>query len=264
MDYSSTPLRRSLAIQKRIVGALLLREIITRYGRHNIGFLWLFVEPMMFTLGVTGLWNLLKSAHGGSIPITAFAVTGYSSVLLWRNSVSKCVSAIAPNFSLMYHRNVRVIDIFAARIFLEVAGASISFTALALVFISVGWMELPADILQVLFGWALLIWFGASLGLTVGALSERSELVPKLWQPISYLLFPLSGAAFMVDWLPPAFRDTVLLLPMVHGLEILREGYFGVGAHAHYSVGYMSAVCMGLTFFGLALAREAGRRAEPQ
>ena len=54
---------RSLTIQTRIIWALLLREMMTRFGRHNIGFLWLFVEPMMFTLGVTALWNLIDAKH---------------------------------------------------------------------------------------------------------------------------------------------------------------------------------------------------------
>ena len=41
-------LRRSFQIQRlQVVWALILREILTRYGRHNIGFLWLFVEPML-------------------------------------------------------------------------------------------------------------------------------------------------------------------------------------------------------------------------
>ena len=44
--------RQSWTIQLRVIWALLLRESLTRYGRHNIGFLWLFVEPMLFTLGV--------------------------------------------------------------------------------------------------------------------------------------------------------------------------------------------------------------------
>ena len=65
--------------------ALLMREVLTRYGRHNIGFLWLFVEPMMFTLGVAALWTAMKATHGSNLPIVAFAITGYSSVLLWRN-----------------------------------------------------------------------------------------------------------------------------------------------------------------------------------
>lgn len=261
---TETPLLRSLAIQARVIGALLMREVITRYGRHNIGFLWLFAEPMMFTLGVTVLWNAVKATHGSNLPITAFAVTGYSSVLLWRNTVQRCNAAITPNLSLMYHRNVRVIDLFASRILLEIAGATISFVVLTLLFIAIGWMAPPNDILEIVFGWTLLAWFGSSLALVIGALSERSELVDKIWHPVSYLLFPMSGAAFMVDWLPSSTRQVVLWLPMVHGAEILREGYFGNAVHAHYDAGYMSIICLFLTFIGLALVREAGRRVEPQ
>ena len=55
-------------MQGRVLGALLIREVITRYGRHNIGFLWLFVEPMLFTLGVTALWTATKSLHGSDLP----------------------------------------------------------------------------------------------------------------------------------------------------------------------------------------------------
>src|SRR5512136_516731 len=116
-----TPLLRSFRIQLRVIGALLMREILTRYGRHNIGFLWLFVEPMLFTLGVTALWTLAKAHQVSRIPIVAFAITGYSSVLLWRNMPGRCVSAIEPNLALLYHRNVKIIDVFAARLILEAA-----------------------------------------------------------------------------------------------------------------------------------------------
>jgi len=256
----------SLGIQRRVVFALLMREVITRYGRHNIGFLWLFVEPMMFTLGVTALWSLSKIAHGtsSSLSVAAFAMTGYSSILVWRNTVLRCTTAITPNLSLMYHRNVRVIDIFASRIMLEIAGASISFVVLTLGFTALRWVEPPADILKVLFGWTMLAWFGAALALTIGAASELSELVEKIWHPLSYLLFPLSGVAFMVDWLPPHIREMLLWVPMVNGLEILREGYFGGTVTAHYDADYLAVFCLCLTFFGLALARIAGRHVEPQ
>lgn len=117
-----------------------MREILTRYGRHNVGFLWVFLEPMMFTLGITILWTAIKATHGSNIPITAFAITGYSSVLLWRNTVGRCALAIVPNQSLLYHRNVRVIDIFMSRILLEVSGATASFMFLGTLFVTVGLM----------------------------------------------------------------------------------------------------------------------------
>ena len=51
-----TTLRQSFAIQRRVISALLMREVITRFGRENVGVLWLIGEPMMFTLGVATLW----------------------------------------------------------------------------------------------------------------------------------------------------------------------------------------------------------------
>ncbi|WP_199155796.1 ABC transporter permease [Chromobacterium sp. ASV23] len=259
-----TSLRRSWAIQRRVIGALLMREILTRYGRHNIGFLWLFVEPMMFTLGVTALWTITKSAHGSDLPIVAFAISGYSSVLLWRNMPTRCIGAVGPNLSLMYHRNVKVIDIYAARLLLEAGGASISFVVLSLFFSFIGWIQPPEDVGTVLIAWLLLAWFGISLAILMGAWSEQSETVEKLWHPASYLLFPLSGAAFMVDALPGMAQDFVLLLPMVHGVEMLREGYFGSSFKAHYDTSYMVLICALLTLLGLAKTREISRTVTPE
>ena len=241
-----------------------MREILTRFGRHNIGFLWLFVEPMLFTLGVTILWSVSGASHGSNLPIAAFALTGYSTVLLWRNMPSRCIGSITPNLALMYHRHVKVMDIFAARLLLEAGGATISFVVLALLFSFIGLIAPPEDIGKVLFAWFMTAWFGASLAVLMGALSEKSEIIEKLWHPASYLLFPLSGAGFMVDSLPKAAQDFVLLLPMVHGVELLREGYFGSTFKAHYSIPYMAVVCAVLTILGLAKMREISRAVMPE
>ncbi|RST30384.1 ABC transporter permease [Sphingomonas ginkgonis] len=270
MPDSSTPepqgatLRQAWIIQRRVIGALMLREILTRYGRHNIGFLWLFAEPMLFTLGVTALWTATKSVHGSNLPIVAFAVTGYSSVLLWRNMPARCIGAIAPNLSLLYHRNVRPIDIYLSRVLLEAAGATMSFVFLVLFFNFIGWLAMPEDALQIAGAWLMLAWFGASAALLLGALSEVSETVEKLWHPASYILFPLSGAAFLVDSLPKAAQDVVLTLPMVHGVEMLREGYFGSQIVAHYDTAYMALINTVLTILGLAQVSKISRTVVPE
>ena len=253
---------RSLQIQRRVIHALLMREVITRFGRENIGVLWLIGEPMVFTLGITALWSAAGMNHGSSLPIVAFAITGYSSVLMWRNSVNRCNAGIQSNFNLLYHRNVRVLDVFVTRILLEMAGATASFLVLVTFFTAIEWMELPADPLLVVSGWLMLAWFGAALAVLVGAASAYSELVDRIWHPTAYLLFPLSGAAYMVDWLPAKAQAVVLLLPMVHGVEMLREGYFGHVVRTHYDAVYMAQVNLVLTLLGLLLVRDAARRAE--
>jgi capsular polysaccharide transport system permease protein len=256
------PLLESLRIQRRVLYALLMREIITRFGRENLGVLWLVGEPMLFTLGIVTLWSAIGLHHGSPIPIVAFAVTGYSSVLLWRNCASRAAGAIAQNKQLLFHRNVRVIDVLVTRILIEIGGATCSFIVLSLLFIFVGWMPMPDDATEVIFGWAMLAWFGTSLALLIGAGTAFSEIVERLWHPVSYLMFPISGAAFMVDWLPDSLQQIVLLLPMVHGVEILREGYFGGAVRTHYDAGYMAFCCLVLSLAGLYVVHEANRRVE--
>jgi capsular polysaccharide transport system permease protein len=257
---ASTSFLRSLAIQRRVLHALLMREVITRFGRENLGVLWLVAEPMMFTLGVAALWSLMKADHGSSLPIVAFAITGYSSVLMWRNTVGRCIGGISANTNLLYHRNVRVLDVMVTRVLLEMAGATASFIVLTAVFLAIEWIEPPRDLFLVLAGWAMLAWFGTGLALLLSSAAALNEMVDRFWHPTSYLLFPLSGAAFMIDWVPREFAEVVLWLPMIHAVELIREGFFGDVVRTHHDMGYMATCNLVLSFAGLVCLRLAARQ----
>jgi ABC-type polysaccharide/polyol phosphate export permease len=110
----------------------------------------------------------------------------------------------------------------------------------------------------------MLAWFGTATAITVGALSESSEIVEKFWHPAAYLLFPLSGAGFLVDALPVAYQKYVLILPMVHGVEYLREGFFGSRMVAHYDLAYMFTINTALTLIGLAQTRKVSLTVIPE
>ena len=245
-------------VNRRVIGALLIRELLTRYGRNNIGFLWLFVEPMLITLIIALVWSALRSVHGSNIPIVPFAVTGYSAMLLWRGVPTRCIDALRVNQPLLFHRPVTVMDIYYSRIILETLAVTTSLIVVSMVFYAVGWLDPPEDVLKVLGGWALLAWLGFGLALTVGGLSEKSEVVGKLWPPFSFILFPLSGFAFIADALPQGLREIVLWLPMLNALEFLREGWFGSLFRAHYDIPYVMICNIVFTFVGLSLARQAG------
>jgi ABC-type polysaccharide/polyol phosphate export permease len=155
-------------------------------------------------------------------------------------------------------------DVFLARIILEWVGTTISFVTLTIVFWALEWLAAPEDILKIALAWLMLAWFGAGLALLLGALAWSSETVDKLWHPASYLLFPLSGAAFLVDSLPAQAQQVVLLLPMVHGAEYLREGFFGSVITARYDLAYMAACNAGLTVAGLLRIRAISGKVRPE
>src|SRR5258708_6034017 len=254
-------LLRSAVIQIRVIGALVMREIITGYGRHNIGFMWVFVEPMMFTSGVLGVWSIIH-AHSTKLPLVPFVVTGYSTVLLWRNTVGRCGNAVEPNRALMHHRNVRVVDLFLARIVLEIAGASVSFIFLLTFFTLMGAIAPPDDVTKMVLAWAMLAWFSASMALIVGALATLSEPFERFWHVFAYLFLPASGAFFAVSMLPAHLQSIAIWIPTVNCTELLRAGMFGPSIAAYYNLYYMAALNLSLMIPGLLLTRHVQMRVE--
>ncbi|WP_459625529.1 ABC transporter permease [Burkholderia sp. 3C] len=255
----------SLKIQGRVLYALLMREIITRYGRHNIGFAWLFAEPMLFSIGVVILWNVAHN-EGTShhISAIAYSLTGYSTILVWRNTIGRCVMAVEPNASLLYHRNVRVIDFFLARILLELLGTTMSMIILFIFFMSIGLIPLPHDVMSMLIGWVLLCWYAAAMGLLVGGLVEFSEVVERLWHPIAYFQLPVSGALVMAAWLPESARNIVQKFPVANCVELFRHGYYGNEIRTYYDITYVVLCNLVLTCLGLFVVSAAARRVEPE
>ncbi len=252
----------ALAIQLRVIGALLLREVHTRYARENIGFLWMVGEPMLFTGGVIAMRTLIpffpKEQHGMSL--VGFLMTGYMPFLLYRHMISHCIHAVRNSQSVLYHRQVRFLDIYISRLIIEGAGVVIAFVVGCAFFIAIGEMEFPKNLLLLYIGWFYAIWFCSSFAILLGAASELSSLVDKLYNPMSYLTLPLSGAFYMVSWLPDAYQPYALWVPLVNYFEMIRGGYFGDDVTVHYNAGYLTAICLALTFGGLLTIRFARKR----
>src|SRR5574343_654182 len=99
-------LREGWAIQVRVIHALMIRELITRFGRENIGFLWIMAEPLLFGGLVAAMWRLVHGPSEHGMGIVAFAITGYIPVTLFRHGVSRSISIFTVNSSLLYHRQV--------------------------------------------------------------------------------------------------------------------------------------------------------------
>jgi ABC-type polysaccharide/polyol phosphate export permease len=171
--------------------------------------------------------------------------------------------ALPPNYDLLFHRQVKPIDIFLSRCILESAGATISFVVLTVIFNSLGLVRSPYDVLQVAGGWFLLMWYAFALGLLFGAVSERSESVERIWHIVMYLMLPLSGSFFLLSAFPPEVRSMLLWIPTVSCAEIVREGFFGPALVCYYSVGYVVIFNSLVLLFALIQLRIVSRNLTP-
>lgn len=251
-------------IQKRVIGALLMREIITRYGRNNIGFLWLFVEPLLMTLIIVLLWKFIRADQYSTLNMVAFVITGYPLVMMWRNVSNRAIGAISANASLLYHRNVRVLDTIFARMLLEIAGATIAQIAIVGVLILIGWIPTPADVFYMLMAWLLMAIFAIGLGLVICSIAFKVEAFGKIWGTLSFVMMPLSGVFFFVSSLPQQAQQYVLWMPMVHGTEMFRQGYFGASVITHESISYIVLCNLVLLLLGFIMVNDFSKGVEPE
>lgn len=254
-----TTLWRSLIIQCRVIGALLMREVITRYGRRNLGFLWLFLEPLLLTLVVLLLWQTIRANNFSSFNIIAFTLTGYPMAIMWRNTSSRSISAISSNVGLLYHRNVTVHDVLFSRMLLEIAGATIAQILIVsfLVFINV--IASPADLFYMVAAWLLMALFAVALGLIVTAIATEFVVFGKLWSTLSFIMLPLSGVFFLLSALPIQLREYLLWIPMIHGTEMFRSGYFGDTITTYENPGYLFICTLVMLWLGLVLTKRYSR-----
>lgn len=251
-------------IQKRVIGALLMREIITRYGRNNIGFLWLFVEPLLMTLMILLLWGAARANQYSDLNIIAFTLTGYPLAMMWRNVSNRAIGAISANASLLYHRNVRVLDTLFARMLLEIAGATIAQIAIVGVLILIGWIPTPADVFYMLMAWLLMAIFAIGLGLVICSIAFKVEAFGKIWGTFSFVMLPLSGVFFFVSSLPQQAQQYVLWMPMVHGTEMFRQGYFGASVVTYESISYIVLCNLVLLLLGFIMVNDFSKGVEPE
>tara|TARA_R110002167_G_scaffold9750_1_gene45125 strand:+ start:371 stop:1147 length:777 start_codon:yes stop_codon:yes gene_type:complete len=237
----------------RIVGALMMRELITRYGREGLGFLWLIGEPLMFCLGVLLMWHVIKPDYEHGVRLGPFVMTGYMSLLLMRHQISYSLSAIQANIGLLHHRRITVLHLYLARNLLEFGGATGAFVIVYAFLAGLGQVSAPHDWLLLYSGWLLLGWLSMGLAVMLSALALRFDVMERVVPLLTYALIPVSGVFFMVSWIPAPYQDAYLLLPFPHPIEMIRAGVFGEFVATRYNAPYALGWAAVFNFAGLIL-----------
>ena len=126
---------RGLRTQGNVIGALIMREIHTRYGRKGLGFVWIIGEPMILALLVVSIRGAHKPNSHSTMDPLVFIVLGYTMFMMFRSLWNRADSALESNLTLLYHRMVTIFDIMLARGVLDAFGSIGAFLVIITVFI---------------------------------------------------------------------------------------------------------------------------------
>ena len=250
----------AILIQQRVIKALIMRELHTRYGRENIGYLWLILEPMLLA-SIIGLVHAKGShVHDGDIGSVPLALLGYCNFMVFRSLFNRGEGAIEQNLPLMYHRTVKPLDVLLGRALLDTAGCWVAFAILMGAALALGMTHFPARPGWMIFGMLMMLWFAFAASLAVAGLTYERRVLGRLVHPLSYVMMPLSGAFFTMAMLPKQLREVFLWIPLAHIFEILRYGWFYSATDKYISLSYLLAWQLSLTLLGLILLSGARKR----
>ncbi len=236
-------------MQLRVIGALIIREMHTRFGRHRFGYLWLFFEPLLLGAMIA----IIHQSRGGEAMRGSFEffAIGYILFFKFRGIVNRASSTIQSNLGLLYHRQVTLPDLFYARHVIE----SIACTGVMVVFtiaaVAMGG-QFPDSVIKMLSAMMLMFLLSQGIALMVGAATAEWDGLERLVHAMSYLMLPFSGLFFMVEWLPEWMQDLVLWVPTVHIFELLRDGQFGDTFRPVYDLQYVAGWILATHLIGLA------------
>ncbi|MFK7889175.1 MAG: ABC transporter permease [Granulosicoccus sp.] len=252
----------ALSTQGRVIRALILRETMTRYGQHKLGFLWAFLEPILMVTILSLIFQLMGRSSQGGMDVVPFMITGFGLFVIFRDTMGQTQSAISQNTSLIGFPQVTTFDVMISRALLELAVLLCVLTVMlwgtGLIGLEVR-CERPLELLGVCL---LLCMCGLGLGFVFASLTP---LVPSMRQITGQLLgrplFLSSGLFFTTDSLPDQAREVLLYNPLLHMIEKGRSAYFYEYESQYASWSYAICWALGLITFGLTFHQALRKRA---
>ncbi len=255
-------LLHGLKVESDVIRALILRETRTRFGKNRLGYLWAFLEPVVMILTFWGLFNIVGRQAPYGMDLFTFIGTGVVPYFLFTNSANRVADSINGNQALLYYPHVQPLDLVIARLLLE--AATYAFVFIALMSAHALWQcEFEIDsTLMVIEGFLLASLLGGTVGLVFMTLAQFSPVVDRARGPILRPLFWVSGIFFTAESMPGSTRDTILINPVLHAVELVRGGFFVGYSANHADPSYVLFWCLVLGLIGLLLERVVRRRIE--
>jgi capsular polysaccharide transport system permease protein len=256
------PLGRAIATRARIIDALLLRETRTMFSSSRLGYAWALFEPLSHVLLLSAVFLFL--GHDSQPPIgdtmLTFYMTGVLSFLFFAHLTERAMDLPAANRSLLLVPAVGLFDVLAAK---SVLSAVTDLVIAALTFgllIAFGVGRLPADPASMIACYLVLFLLAFGIACVNMVVSSYSSAWDKLWPSVLRLQYFTCGVFYHPLDMPEDIRSLILLNPLLHVTEWMRQAYYGGYESPFLDVSYLLQWTIGSLIAGTALFAATARQ----
>jgi len=243
----------------RVIAALMLREMSTRYGRTPGGYVWAILEPLGM-IAILGLaFALLARSPALGTSFLLFKGTGFLILHIFTTLGGQVGHALTFSKPLLRYPRVSWVDAVAARFTLNVIVVyMVTFLILTGIIVFEG--------LSVTLDWGpivLALGLAAVLGLGVGCLNcfmfMRFPVWQQLWSIATRPLFLISGVLFLYESMPLLAQNLLWYNPLLHLTGLMRDGFYPLYRPTYVSLVYVGACALIPMAVGLLLLRRHHR-----
>jgi capsular polysaccharide transport system permease protein len=240
-----------LKARGNVIGALILRDMRTRFGRSHLGYLLAVAWPASHLLVMVGAAAYIRhlAPMGGDPAI--FSATGILPYILCLYPARMMGQAMETNRQLLSFPAVKTLDIITSRAIVEFMTAAIVVILAFFVAAAIGIDIVPIDSASLIGGIFATIYFA----LTVGLLNNVMLSLSRMWMLVFILIllsmYFTSGALFTASALPQDLRDVLWYNPLFQSVEWLRSSYYEGYGDETLSRSYFLGVSTTLLLIGL-------------
>jgi len=215
-----------LAVQIRILEALMLRDIKTRFGGSEWGFLiaigWPLSHVLILLMMNVGLGRI--APYGDSAAL--WIATGVVPFMAFNYMSRFIMLGIVLNRPLLFFPVVKITDILFARAIVEVLNAAVIILILFVIFWAYDVDFMPIDLVQASLALLAMMLLGVGFGVINGIVAAAFPFWITASVLFQIVLWLLSGVLFVPDVLPEQIKAWLAYLPTLQGVEWMRSAYY--------------------------------------
>lgn len=237
----------------RVLAALMIREMITRYGRSPGGYVWALLEPV----GMIAILALAFSQFIRVPPIgesfAFFYATGYVPFHMYSEIAGVTAASVFVNRPLMQFPMVTPLDAILARFLLTVLTlilvTAVVFGGIAIL------IEEPvrADLAPLLTGLGCAALLGLGIGTLNTVIFAFFPVWRQIWNIVNRPLFIVSAVFFTYESMPDHIQRLLWWNPVVHVVGQVRTAFYPVYEGGYVSLAYVLAIAVASFTLGAAL-----------
>ncbi len=248
-----TSLASALAIELRVLLALLQRETRATFGRSQLGYLWALLIPALGAALLAFIFTLAgrQPPYGHSFAL--FFATGLLTLEHFRRMSSSLMTGIEANRSLLSYPPIGALDVLIARAVLIAATYALIFAIFIAGLIALGLAPRPREPMTLVTAFLAGAWLGAGAGFFNAGLVAVWDSWRQVEKILTRPLIFLSGIFYVPSTLPEAVRDILWWNPVLHVVEWTRAAFYPVYPQEVLAPWYPIAIATGLMLTGLML-----------